>query len=554
MAKAPPKRPPDDDDDLRTLTPGGRPAEDEPDDKTAALLAAQPPAAPAPPSAPPVGASNGRPATTADYAPPGPADVAGPRGASGLPQKLGRYEIVRKIGEGGMGAVFLARDLQLNRDVALKVPRPEADRVRFLREARAAAALTHPNICPVYDVGEIDGRTYLCMAYIRGEPLSRVVGRDRPLEPRRAATVVKKIALAMQHAHDAGIIHRDLKPHNVLLDARDEPIVMDFGLARLADQLITQPGEVMGTPAYMPPEQIDGEQTVVGPKSDIYSLGVVLFQLLTGSLPFTGGMPMLQVHILTEPAPAPSSRRPGLSPLLDQACLKAMEKKPGDRWPTMKALAEHLDAFLRESPPIAAPPPPAPPPPPPPPAPPAPTPVRDRTEVIEQSEPSSATPLPSHTAPVASPLTLRVAGTDLAYRPTSEQAVIAVGRQKRRPGEPVTAGNDFVVRVEGNDELSVRISRRHLEMRREGGRWLVVDHSSGGTLRNGKPLPPGVPVTLAAGDRLTIAGVMTLEVLLRPAAVVAAAPQADVAAEAGGKGRVRLDVSLGDLVTLRPDE
>src|SRR4051812_21697462 len=205
---------------------------------------------------------------------------------------FGRYRIDTRLGAGGMGAVYLAHDSILDRPVAIKIPRLAGDRAaaaaRFVCEAQAAAALQHPHICPIYDVGQVDGTHFLSMAFVRGEPLSARVGPGRFLEPDEAARIVRTVAGAMQYAHDQGVIHRDLKPANILLDERGEPIVMDFGLARrqaaLGPQLTIQ-GELLGTPAYMPPEQAAGDVDRMGPASDVYSLGVVLYELLTGRQP-----------------------------------------------------------------------------------------------------------------------------------------------------------------------------------------------------------------------------------------------------------------------------
>ncbi len=181
----------------------------------------------------------------------------------GLPEQVGRYRVVRLLGRGGMGAVFLAEDPELGRPVALKVPRlgpADGPQVleRFHREARAAATLHHPNICPVYDVGEVGGVPYLAMAFVEGKALSEVLRGGKPVPARRAAALVRKLALALQEAHARGVVHRDLKPANVMIDRRGEPVIMDFGLARLTspgETRLTQDGSVLGTPAYMAPSR-----------------------------------------------------------------------------------------------------------------------------------------------------------------------------------------------------------------------------------------------------------------------------------------------------------
>ncbi|MBW3541107.1 MAG: serine/threonine protein kinase, partial [Planctomycetes bacterium] len=196
--------------------------------------------------------------------------------------QFGRYLILRELGQGAMGAVYLARDSKLDRDVALKIPKLSAfDEVeaieRFRREARAAATLRHPHICPVYDVGEIDGVHYLSMAYIDGCPLSQY--DHAALGQQRVAEIIYQLALALEEAHRHGVLHRDLKPENVMVDGRGEPIIMDFGLARRSDpegaERITHTGVLVGTPAYMSPEQVDEELGGIDAQSDVYSLGVV---------------------------------------------------------------------------------------------------------------------------------------------------------------------------------------------------------------------------------------------------------------------------------------
>jgi serine/threonine protein kinase len=311
------------------------------------------------------------------------------------------------------------------------------------------------------------------MPFVRGESLARLVDRTHPFQSRDAVTLVRKVAGALHYAHQQGVLHRDLKPANILIDDRGEPMVMDFGLAHLDSATpLTQQGEVLGTPAYMSPEQITGNLQAVSPASDVYSLGAVLYQLLTGTPPFLGDLLTLVAQVpFDEPVP-PSARRPGLDPRLDPVCLKALAKRPAERWPSMQHFAAALEDAL------------------------------------------DLEPRPSPVGPGRS-LTLRVEGTLFAYRPAPGQEVITVGRQKRRPGGPADQGNDLVLRMPGNDQLSARISRRHLAIRRSGDGFVVVDHSKAGTLHNGQPLPPEVPTPLRPGDRLVVAGVLTLEVALQ---------------------------------------
>jgi hypothetical protein len=278
-----------------------------------------------------------------------------PPAASELPESFGRYRIVRVLGRGGMGTVYLAHDTQLDRPVALKVPR-FADRAdppllqRFYREARIAATFTHPSLCPVYDVGEIDGVHFLTMPYLSGESLSAWLRREGPLPEQTAAAFVAQVARALEVAHRAGVIHRDLKPANVMVTERREPVVMDFGLARsglAGDVRMTASGVILGTPAYMPPEQVGGDAASVGPGCDIYSLGVMLYEMLTGRLPFQGAPHELLRQVLTRDPEPPSRHRPRLDPRLEAICLKALAKEPAARFASMAAFAEALEAYLR---------------------------------------------------------------------------------------------------------------------------------------------------------------------------------------------------------------
>jgi len=272
-----------------------------------------------------------------------------------LPENFGRYRVIRKLGQGGMGAVYLAEDTQLERQVALKVPHFSSDDGpdildRFLREAKAAATLHHPNLCAVHDVGQIDGVHYLTMAYIEGQPLSKFVRPDNPVPERQAAGVVRKLAIALAEAHAKGVIHRDLKPANVMIDQRREPIIMDFGLARREnkqDARITKSGHIVGTPAYMAPEQIKSGGGDPGASCDIYALGVILYELLTGKLPFEGNTLAILGQVLTADIEPPSTRRPGLDPALDAICMQALQKQPADRFANMQDLAQALTDWLK---------------------------------------------------------------------------------------------------------------------------------------------------------------------------------------------------------------
>jgi serine/threonine protein kinase len=271
-----------------------------------------------------------------------------------LSEKFGKYRILRKLGEGGMGAVYLAQDPNLNRLIAIKVPRfhDRAYLKRLKKEALAAAALRHANICPIYECAQIDNIPYLSMPFIEGKELSEFITPSQPLPKRQIALLVRKLAKAMHCAHAKGIIHRDLKPSNIMIDQHKEPVIMDFGLARMSDRQGTRlslPGSVLGTPAYMSPEQASAEENITH-RTDIYSLGVVLYELLTGKLPFKGTPCEVLRKITTQEPVPPSRHRPGLDSRLEAICLRAMAMKPADRFPTMKELAGALESYLRETP------------------------------------------------------------------------------------------------------------------------------------------------------------------------------------------------------------
>lgn len=280
------------------------------------------------------------------------------QGSGRLGGDFGRYQIESVLGEGAMGSVYLAHDTELHRQVALKVPKlDESDSEtelleRFYREARAAATLRHRGICPVYDVGTQDGINYIAMAYISGMPLSRFLAHGKIKSQRNMAVIIRKLALALDAAHQKGVIHRDLKPANVMVDEDNEPVIMDFGLARQLNQQdasrLTMAGTIIGSPAYMSPEQVSGDIDLVGTQSDIYSLGVMLYELLTGTVPFRGPVVVIIGQIIGTEPDRPSNIRDGVDQELEAICLKMMAKNKADRYQSMQEVAEALTAYLKK--------------------------------------------------------------------------------------------------------------------------------------------------------------------------------------------------------------
>jgi hypothetical protein len=271
------------------------------------------------------------------------------------PSQIGRYRILDTLGAGGMGRVYRAHDPELDRVVAVKVPRCDGTSVtptqvsRFLREARAAARVRHAHVCPIHDVGVYQGQPYVVMAFVEGQSLAqRLKEHGRYEDCRQAVRLVCQVAEALEAVHAHGIVHRDLKPGNILLDKAGQPLVTDFGLACLADDAehLTAEGAVMGTPAYMAPEQVDPTVGAVGPHSDVHSLGVVLYQLLTGRLPYQGTVPSILHQIANAAPPTPACFRPELPPALVALVQKAMARQPADRYPSARAFAEALNRWL----------------------------------------------------------------------------------------------------------------------------------------------------------------------------------------------------------------
>src|SRR5881396_3589363 len=268
--------------------------------------------------------------------------------------EFGDYELLEQIGRGGQGVVFRARQKNLNRTVALKVISlgqwaSKAHLKRFRREAEAAASLDHPSIVPIYEVGERDGSCYFSMKFIEGGQLDEVAKR-KPMSIRQAVELIAKVARTVHYAHEHGILHRDIKPGNILLDAKGEPHLTDFGLARLveSESTVTHTLEVLGTPSYMAPEQAVGNNAALSSVTDVYGLGAVLYQLLTGHPPFAGGTTYETIKLLIDTEPRqPRLWNSKIDRDLSTICLKCLEKDPQRRYSSAVALAEDLERWLK---------------------------------------------------------------------------------------------------------------------------------------------------------------------------------------------------------------
>lgn len=273
------------------------------------------------------------------------------------PARVGNYELRGVLGSGGCGSVYAAWDLRHDREVALKLMYRDDERgkQRFLRELRAIARLRHPNVVPLIDSGEHEGKPYLVMERVRGRSLAEASTID-PLPLRRRVELVVDACRALDYVHGEGLLHRDVKPQNVLIDRHGEACVVDFGLARAHDDAsMTRAGAPIGTPAYMPPEQAGGLESSIDRRSDVYALGATLYHALCGRPPYKGPSDQVLAAVLRDVPQRPSARSAEVPPELDAVVMRCLEKDPGLRYPTAGELADDLERWLRGEPVLATP-------------------------------------------------------------------------------------------------------------------------------------------------------------------------------------------------------
>ena len=273
-----------------------------------------------------------------------------------LSDAIAGYQIEAEIGRGGMGIVYKALQLRLSRTVAIKLLRADDEdtAVRLLGEARAAARLDHPGIVPIFEVGDHNGRPFLAMAFVEGETLA-ILAKRGALPGKEAGRIARDIALAVQHAHEQGIIHRDLKPANILITPEGQAKVTDFGLAkRSGEETLSTDGQILGTPAYMPPEFAAGKAVFAGPSADVYGIGAIFYTLLTGRAPFHAETPLETIRAVANEEPmAPRVVNRKVDRAAEAICLRCLEKDPQHRYESAREVADDLDRYLADEVPLA---------------------------------------------------------------------------------------------------------------------------------------------------------------------------------------------------------
>ncbi len=388
-------------------------------------------------------------------------------------QTIGGYQIAEEIGQGGMAVVYRAYQPQLERWVAIKILQATETSgkeflARFRREARAIAALRHPNILTIYDYGEERGIAYIVMEYVSGGTL-KVHLTGQPMEWPDVATLVIPMGRALAYAHSQGIVHRDVKPANILLARPNWPLLADFGLVKLMgrQQGITRPGVSIGTPAYFSPEQAAGED--VDYRSDIYGLGTVIYELLTGRLPFEADSPIEMMLRRLRESPVPPRRlNPRITPQLDAVILHALARDPATRHPTMEALLNDLSRVPGAT-------------------------GRAVLSPAQTAVPDSATTRLGTLSPLTGSR-LVVTGTG-AVLPLPQQGEVLIGRSDPQ----VTPQPDVDLGPYGGGQAGV--SRQHARLLYCPEGWLLEDlHSTNGTFLNGTQVLPGQPVRVCTGD------------------------------------------------------
>jgi serine/threonine protein kinase len=390
---------------------------------------------------------------------------------SWIGRTLGSYKIAEEVGRGGMAMVYRAYQPQLERWVAIKILKVggggEEFLARFRREARAIAALRHPNILTVYDYGEQEGVAYIVMEYVPGGTLKMQL-TGRPREWNEAVSLLVPVGRALEHAHSQGIVHRDVKPANVLLARPDWPLLADFGLAKLthAKGKITRPGASLGTPAYLSPEQAAGD--AVDERTDIYGLGVVLYELLTGQLPCQTDSPVeTMMRRLYETPTSPTAFNPLIPPRLEALVMQALERDPVDRPHTMDKMVEELSQLVAAG---------------------KSTPASSGETVIR------AYPVQQDVETTRGPRLLLILSGIMI--PIPDRQEVLIGR-----AAPSLAAPD--IDLEQYSGASAGVSRRHARLLKQDGEWLIEDlGSTNGTFLNEVRLAPHRPCRIHGGDHV----------------------------------------------------